>query len=137
MKSLARVVALFMAVAVAGCQFLPWAGSVPATDIPWRSVLSPGEVGVTGWLASMGLPVTIAAGVAVIGAVTGSRVLVVIGGLLSVGVPSAWILVNVFNTTEGIPLGNIGAGAYGTAVLGFLLLLLAAVAADARTVSVR
>ncbi|MFC6238232.1 hypothetical protein [Longivirga aurantiaca] len=137
MKSLARVVALLLALVVAGCQFLPWVGDVTGIDIPWRSVLSPGEVGATGWLASMGLPLTIAAGVALLGALTNLRALVVIGALLAVAVPSAWILVNALDSTGGVPLSAIRIGAYGAAITGFLLLLVAAVAADVRRQTVR
>lgn len=137
MKTFARIVALLLALVVAGCQFLPWVGEVTGIDIPWRSVLSPGEVGATGWLASMGLPLTIAAGIAVLGALTQVRALVVIGALVAVAVPTVWILVNALDSTGGIPLSVIGVGAYGAALTGFGLLLLAAVAADVRRQTVR
>jgi hypothetical protein len=137
MKSFARVVAALLALAVAGCQFLPWANGVPGTDVPWKSILSPGTVGATGWITSMGLPVTIAAGVALLGALSGARALVVIGGLLSVAFPTAWILINALDGTKGVPLAAIGFGAYGAALAGFLLLVLAAVAADSRQQNLR
>jgi hypothetical protein len=137
MKSFARLVAALLALAVAGCQFLPWANSTPGTDVPWRSLITPGTVGTTGWVSSMALPVTIAAGVALFGAISGARALVVIGGLLSVAVPTAWILVNALDGKNGVPLSVIGFGAYGAALAGFLLLVLAAVASDSRVQNLR
>ncbi len=137
MKSFARVVAALLALAVAGCQFLPWANGVQGTDVPWKSILSPGTVGATGWITSMGLPITVAAGVALLGALSGARALVVIGGLLSVAVPTAWILINALDGAKGVPLAAIGFGAYGAALAGFLLLVLAAVAADSRQQNLR
>lgn len=137
MKSFARLVATLLAVAVAGCPFLPWANGVPGTEVPWRSVFSPGTVGATGWVSSMALPVTIAAGIALLGALSGARPVVVVGGLLSVAVPTAWILVNALDDQNGVALSVIGFGAYGAALAGFLLLVLSAVASDSRVQNLR
>lgn len=137
MKSLARIVALLLALAVAGCQFLPWVGPLAAIDIPWRSVLSPGTVLTDGWVASLGLPLTISAGIALLGAITNTRALLVIGGLLSVAGPMAWIIVNALDKSGGVPLASIRFGAYAAAICGFMLLIVAAVAADAREQNLR
>jgi hypothetical protein len=137
MKSLARVIALLLAAALGGSQFLPWVGDRAAVDIPWRSVLSPGTVAADGWIASLGLPITIVAALAAIGAIANSRALVVIGGLLAVAVPMAWIVINAIDDKGGVPLSAIRYGAYTAVVCGFLLLLLAAVAADAREQNLR
>lgn len=137
MKSLARVVALLLALAIAGTQFLPWVGNLAAVDIPWRSVLSPGTATADGWIASLGLPITVVAGVAVLGALANTRALVVIGGLLAVAVPMAWIVINALDQTGGVPMSTIRFGAYAAVGLGFVLLVLAAVAADAREQNLR
>lgn len=137
MKSLARVIALLLAVAFGGSQFLPWVGTRAAIDIPWRSVLSPGDVVSDGWVASLGLPITVIAVIAALGAIANTRALVVVGGLLAVAVPMAWILINAIDSTGGVPLSAIRYGAYIAAGCGFLLILLAAVAADAREQKLR
>lgn len=137
MKSFARIVALLLAAAVAGCQFLPWVGELAAIDIPWRSVLSPGTVTADGWIASLGLPLTVVAGIAALGSLVNSRAMIVVGGLLAVAVPMAWIVINALDSTGGVPLSAVRYGAYAAALCGFLLLMLAAVAADARKQSVR
>ncbi|MGE0818081.1 MAG: hypothetical protein AB7O74_05400 [Candidatus Nanopelagicales bacterium] len=137
MKSMARLVALLLAAALAGCQFLPWVGERAAVDIPWRSVLSPSSVAADGWIASLGLPLTVVAGIAAVGAIANTRALVVIGGLLGVAVPMAWIVINALDTTGGVPLTAIRFGAYGAAVIGFMLLLVAALAQDAREQNLR
>lgn len=137
MKSLARVIALLLAVALGGSQFLPWVGDRAAIEIPWRSVLSPGTVVADGWIASLGLPITVLAVLAAIGALVNSRAVVVIAGLLAVAVPLAWILINAIDDKGGVPISAIRYGAYVAAASGFLLLLLAAVAADARERNLR
>lgn len=137
MKSMARVIALLLAVVLGGSQFLPWVGDRPAVDIPWRSVLNPGTVIADGWIASLGLPITVVAGLAMIGAIANSRALVVISGLLAVAVPMAWIVINAIDTTGGVPISAIRYGAYVAAGAGFLLLLLASIASDARERNLR
>ena len=80
----------------------------------------------------------VAGALVVLGAVANGRALVVIGGLVAVAVPTAWIVVNAISTgPAAVPLSQIKIGAYGAAIAGFMTLILAAVAVDTRVPSVR
>jgi hypothetical protein len=137
MKSMARILVLLLAAALGGSQFLPWVGDRAAIDIPWRSVLSPGTVVADGWIASLGLPITVLAVLAAIGAVVNSRAVVVIAGLLAVAVPFAWVMINALDSKGGVPISAIRYGTYVAAGCGFLMLLVAAIASDAREQNLR
>jgi hypothetical protein len=137
MTTLSRLVALLIGVAIGACQFLPWSGSATAMQIPLRSLVSPGQPITTSWIASMAVPLTVASLLAVLGALWASRTLLVIAGLTAIAFPSAWILVNVLSDEAGLDIAAVGMGAYGAAVAGFLLLVLAAVASDTKAPSLR
>lgn len=137
MSSLSRLVALLIGLAIGACQFLPWAGSATAMHIPIGTLVSPERITTPSWYLSLAVPLTIASALAVLGALFASRALIVLAGLGAIAFPLAWILVNVLTESAGLDIGGIGMGAYGAALGGFLLLVLAAVATDTRAPSVR
>jgi hypothetical protein len=138
MTTFARLVSLLLGLAVAACAYLPWVLSTNAWHLHIRSLVSPGKNDGVVLATSIGLALTIAAVVVVLGAVLNSRTLVIIGGLLSVAVPAIWILSNAISGPEGgVPLAQIQFGAYGAAVAGFMTLILAAVATDTRVPTAR
>jgi hypothetical protein len=138
MTSFARLLAALIGVAASGCTFLPWIADQNAWHLHVRRLLFPGDnAGVT-YATSIGLVVSLAATVVVLGALANSRPLTIIGGLVVVAVPSAWILViAVSHSTTKVALSQIQIGAYGAAALGFMTLILAAVATDRRVPTVR
>lgn len=138
MTTFARLVSLLLGLAVAACAFLPWVVSVNAWHLHLRSLVSPGKNDGVVIATSIGLAVTVAAGLVVLGALLNSRTLVIIGGLLSVAIPAIWILSNAISGPDGgVPLAQIQFGAYGAAVAGFMTLILAAVATDTRVPTAR
>ena len=138
MTTFARLVSLLLGLAVAACAFLPWVLSVNAWHLHVRSLVSPGRNDGVVIATSIGLAVTIAAAVVVVGAVLNSRTLVIIGGLVSVAIPAIWILSNAISGGNGgVPMTQVQFGAYGAAVAGFMTLILAAVATDTRVPTAR
>ncbi len=139
MTSFARVIAGLLALAIGACAFLPWTPGGTAGDIPLRTLLGPDSgSGSVSWALSMALPVVVSAGIVMVGAVGNSRTLVIIGGLTAVAVPTAWILVNAISGSDAaIAVRAVQIGAYGAAIAGFMVLILAAMAIDTRVPSVR
>ena len=137
MTTLARLIAFLLALAELACSFLPWVGSTNAWDLALRSLVSPGRTTGSSFATSIGLGVAVAAGVVVLGSLLNSRALVILGGLVTVGLPAIWILSNAISGSTGIAMSRIQVGAYGCAVLGFVILTLAAVATDTRVPTAR
>jgi len=138
MTTFARLIAFLLGLAVAACPWLPWIRSVDGWHLHLRTMLSPGTTFDVSWNTSLGLAVTVAAVVIVLGSLLDSRMLVIVGGLLAVAFPTIWILSNAISTgSGGVPMTQIRIGAYGAAALGFMTLILAAVARDSRTPTAR
>ena len=138
MSTFARSLAALLALAIIACAFLPWVGASPAGEIALRSLIATNETSLAHFGLSLAVPVLVAAGLVIVGAVVNSRTLIIIGGLLAVAVPSAWILLNALTrSTTAVSISQIQFGAYGVVVAGFLLLILCAVAVDIRTPSAR
>jgi len=131
MTALARIVAALIGFAVAACSFLPWVNGRTAWGLHLRSLFDVGNNdGVTS-ISSVGAAVCLAAVLVLLGALFNARSLVIIGGLLAVAFPSIWIFGNaVSHAQTAVSLTRIQIGAYGTAVGGFMALILAAVATD-------
>ena len=139
MSSFARAVAFLLGLAIAACAFLPWTPGSTGVGVPLGSLITPGTSsdGIT-WVVSIGLPIVVAGIVVVLGSVLNARSLVIIGGLVAVAVPTAWILVNAISGgSTALPVSQIRIGAYGAAIAGFMTLILAAVAIDTRVPSAR
>ena len=138
MTTFSRLVAALLGLAVAASAWLPWTRAADAWHLHLRSLLSPGTTTAVSWSTSIGLALSVAAAVIVLGALFNSRTLVIVGGLLSVAFPTIWILSNAISSgSGGIPMTQIQVGAYGAAVLGFMTLILAAVARDTRVPTAR
>jgi hypothetical protein len=138
MTSFARFVAVLLAVVVAACAFLPWVGASTAAQLHVKSLIATNETSLTTFGLSLAVPVMVSAGIVVVGALVNSRVLVIIGGLCAVAVPTAWILVNALTSgPASVALSQVRAGAYAAAIAGFMILILAAVAVDIRDPSAR
>ena len=138
MTTFARLIAALLGLAVAACAWLPWTRVGDAWHLHARTLVSPGSSSGVGYASSIGLLISVAAAVVVLGALLNSRTLVIIGGLMTVAFPTIWILSNaVSNRDGGIPMAQIQFGAYGAAVLGFMILILAAVARDTRVPTAR
>ena len=138
MTTFSRLLAALLGLAVAATAWLPWTRASDAWHLHLRSLLSPGYSSGVAWTTSIGLAVSVAGAVILLGSLFNSRTLVIIGGLLSVAFPTIWILSNaISNGGGGIPMRQIQFGAYGAAVLGFVTLTLAAVARDTRAPTTR
>jgi hypothetical protein len=138
MTTFSRLIALLLGIGVAVSSWLPWVRSLDAWHLHLRTLLSPGSNDAVTVATSLGLAVTIAAALIVLGSLVNSRTLVIVGGLLSVAFPTIWILSNAISTgSGGAPMTQIQFGAYGAAVLGFMTLILAAVARDTRVPTAR
>jgi hypothetical protein len=138
MTTFSRLIAALLGLAVAACAWLPWTRAADSWHLQLRSLLDPGSNSGGGYLTSIGLVVSVAGAVILLGALVNSRTLVITGGLLSVAFPTIWILSNaVSGASGGIPMTQIQFGAYGAAVLGFMTLILAAVARDTRVPTAR
>jgi hypothetical protein len=134
----ARLVAALLGAGVAACAFLPWVGALAAWHLHLRTLISPGDNVGVGYLSSIGVLVTAAAGLVLLGALLNSRALVIVGGLGAVAVPTIWILANAVPPSDrAVPTSQIQIGAYGAAALGFMTLILAAVAGDHRVPTLR
>jgi hypothetical protein len=138
MSGFARSVTALIALAVVGCAFLPWADDVSAWHLHLRSLFSIAKnEGVTP-TSSIGASVCAGALFMLLGALLDSRILVVVGGLLVIAVPCVWMFGNAVSHLPGaIPLTRVQIGAFGATVGGFMALILAAVAVDARVPTTR
>ena len=138
MTTPARLIASLLGLAVAACTFLPWVADLGAWHLHVRTLLTPGSnLGVSS-VASIGLVVAVAGALVLLGALANSRVPLILGGLVAVGVPAIWILSNaVSHASKAIVVSQIQVGAYGAAALGLMTLILAAVATDGRAPSTR
>ena len=138
MTTFSRLLAALLGLAVAATAWLPWTRVSDAWHLHLRSMLSPGYSSGVAWTTSIGLAVSVAAAVIVMGSLFNSRTLVIVGSLMSVAFPTIWILSNAISGGNGgIPMTQIQFGAYGAAVLGFMTLILAAVARDTRVPTAR
>jgi len=137
MTTLARLIAFLLSLAVVACSVLPWVETANAWDLPLRSLVSPARTTGSSMVASIGLGLAIAAAILLLGSLVNSRALVILGGLVTVALPSIWILSNAVARSTGVPLNLIQVGAYGSVVMGFVALVLAAVATDTRLPSAR
>jgi hypothetical protein len=138
MTTFSRLIAFLLGLAVAACAWLPWMRAIDGWHVALATMLHPGKNDGAAWNTSLGVAVVVAAVVIVLGSVFNSRTLVIVGGLLAVAFPTIWILSNAISTgSGGVPMTQIQFGAYGAAVLGFLTLILAAVARDTRTPTAR
>jgi len=137
MTTLARLIAFLLSLAVVACSFLPWVGTANAWDLPLRSLVSPGRSTGSSIATSIGLGLAVSAAIVLLGSLLNSRALIILGGLVTVALPSIWILSNAVARSTGIPMSQIQIGAYGSVVMGFVVLVLAAVATDTRLPSAR
>ncbi|HET7901819.1 MAG TPA: hypothetical protein VFL59_11580 [Candidatus Nanopelagicales bacterium] len=138
MSAFARVVAALIGLAVAASAFLPWAGDTSAWHLHVRSIFSVGEPDGATLATSMGTVVAAAGLLIALGALVNGRPLVIIGALLAVAVPAIWIFGNAVSSSAGaVPIARIQIGAFASAVGGFMALILAAVARDTRTPTLR
>jgi hypothetical protein len=139
MSSLARLVATLLALAVGACAFLPWTPNRSGMQIPLGTLLNPGDRdSASSWVASVGFVLLVGAGLTLLGVIANSRPFVIAGGLVTIAIPTTWILVNVISRNDGaVPVSLIQFGVYGAAIGGFMILILAAVAVDVRTPTVR
>lgn len=138
MSTFARAVAALIGVAVAACAFLPWVGDATAWSLHLRSMFSIGQgEGATPW-TSVGTAVVAAGVLILLGAILNGRMLLIVGALLAVAIPCIWIFGNAVSSVPGaIPIARVQIGAFGAAIGGFMALILAAVARDTSTPSVR
>ena len=137
MTTLARLIAFLLSLAVVACSVLPWVGTANAWDLTLRSLVSPGRSTGSSILTSIGFGLAVSATVVLLGSLLNSRALIILGGLITVALPSIWILSNAVARSTGIPMSQIQIGAYGSVVMGFVVLVLAAVATDNRLPTVR
>ena len=139
MSALARFVSLLLGAVVIACAWLPWAGGNRGLDIPIKTLWDPSVGGsLSNWYQSMGLLMLIAGGLLVLGAITGSRVLVIVGGLLAAGGGIAWILANAISSdTVAVKITNVQVGAYAAIAAGIMALIIAAVATDTKVPTAR
>lgn len=134
----ARLVAALLGAGVAACAFLPWVSGITAWHLHLRTLLSPGDNVGVGNLRSIGLLVTGAAALVLLGALLKRPALVIVGGLGAVAVPTIWILANAVSPSDrAVPTSQIQIGAYGAAALGCMTLILAVVAGDHRVPTLR
>lgn len=138
MTGFARAVLALLAAALGACTFLPWVGGVSAWSLDIRSMFAvPAASGVQPWTSIGGL-VAVAALLVLVGAALGSRAAVIIGSLLAIAVPSVWVFGNAVSDANGaVTLARVQIGAFATALLGFLTLVLVAAARDASSSSLR
>lgn len=134
----ARLVAALLALVVAACSVLPWAGDRNAWHIALRSLVTPGLSSETNPGVTIGLVVVVVAAVVLLAVLLNLPVLVLLGGLASVAVPVVWIAVNALaHDGTGLAIGTIRIGAYGCAAAGLMVLVLAASAAGSSRSPVR
>ena len=139
MSAFARAVAALIGLAVVGCAFLPWVlTSVTAFDLHLRSIVQIGESGGATPLTSIGTAVVGAGLLILLGAILNARMAVIVGALVAVGVPAVWIFANAVSGAPGaVAVTRVQIGAFATAACGFFALILAAVARDTSTPTLR
>jgi hypothetical protein len=138
MTTFARLLASLLGLAVAACAWLPWAVDLNAWHLTLRSLIFPARAEGVSYTTSIGTAVSVAALLVLLGALLNSRALVIIGALLSVAFSTIWIFGNAVAAPDvAIPMTQIQIGAYGAAALGFMILILAAVARDTRVPTAR
>ena len=138
MSAFARAVAALIGIVVGAAAFLPWVADVSAWNLHLRSLFSVGEGDAATTWTSLGTAVAVSGLLILLGAVFNARMLVIVGALLAVAIPAIWIFGNAVSHAEGaIPIARVQIGAFATAAGGFMALILAAVARDASTPSLR
>jgi hypothetical protein len=137
MRTFSRVIAFLLAIALVGCTYLPWVGTVSVHQIAFSTLISPGNARPGTWWTSLAIGLLGAALLMLLASLFGSRMLLVIGGLLAVGLPTAWLLVNILTDRGEVLVSNVRAGAWGSIAVGLIALLVSAVAADVKDPHVR
>ena len=139
MSAFARVVAALIGLAVVACAFLPWVGgSITSLELHIRSLFRIGESEGATLATSLGTAVIASGLLILLGAILNARMAIIVGALLAVAVPAIWIFSNAVSTSPGaVPIARVQIGAFATAVCGFMALILAAVARDATTPTLR
>jgi hypothetical protein len=139
MSGFARAVAALIGLATIACAFLPWAGSsITAWNLHIRSLFRIGEGAGATTITSLGTAVVAAGLLVVLGALLNARMMVIVGALLAIAVPAVWIFSNAVSSSPGaVPVARVQIGAFAAAVCGFLALILAAVARDTSTPTLR
>ncbi len=139
MSAFARAVAALIGLALIACAFLPWVGgSITAFDLHIRSLFRIGEAEGATLGTSIGTAVVVAGLLIVFGAILNARMAVIVGALLAVAVPAVWIFGNAVSSSPvAVPIARVQIGAFATAVGGFMALILAAVARDTSTPTLR
>ncbi|MFN8146030.1 MAG: hypothetical protein U0R76_01080 [Candidatus Nanopelagicales bacterium] len=139
MSAFARAVAALIGLAVIGCAFLPWvASSVTSFDLHIRSIVQIGDGGGATPYTSMGAAIVAAGLLVLLGAILNARMAVIVGALVAVAVPAVWIFANAVSDSPGaIAVARVQIGAFATAACGFFALILAAVARDTSTPTLR
>jgi hypothetical protein len=134
----ARLVAALLALVIAACSFLPWAGDRNAWHIALRSLTSAGLTSDSSPSSSIGLVVVVAAALVLLGDLVNRAAVVMVAALVTVAVPVVWIAVNALDrASAGLPMSAIRIGAYGCAAAGLMTLVLAAASVDHRGPAVR
>ncbi|MCA0329574.1 MAG: hypothetical protein LCI03_06660 [Actinobacteria bacterium] len=137
MRTFSRFIAFVLALALFGTTYLHWVGNVSVHQIAFGTLVSPGTTAPGSWLASLAIGITAAAVLILLASLFGSRMLLVIGGLIAVGLPTAWLLVNILGKGGKVLVSTVGPGAWGAIAIGVVALLIAAVAADPKDPHVR
>jgi len=137
MRTFSRFIAFVLALALFGTTYLPWVGTVTVQQLAFATLVSPGTTAPGSWFASLAVGITAAAILILLASLFGSRMLLVIGGLLAVGLPTAWLLVNILGEGGKVLVSSVGAGAWGAIGVGLIALLISAVAADPKDPHVR
>jgi hypothetical protein len=133
MTSLARFVALLFGAALVACTWAPWAGANRAFAIPFKTLWDPSAAAMTltSYLFTVAFALWLAGAVVIVGAILGSRAMVVIGALLAVATSTAWVLSNAISSAPAaVAMTNVRVGAYTAIVVGLATLLLAALSRD-------
>lgn len=140
MTSVARIAAVLIGVALAGCAWLSWAGANTALAIPFTTLWDPGstpELAPT-WYTTLALLVWVAGALIALGGLVGSRATVIVGALIGAATAVTWVLSNAASSSAvAVTVPNMKVGAYGAIALGLVALLLAALARDTAVPTVR
>lgn len=140
MTTLARIVAILIGAALAGCAWLSWAGSNTALAISFKTLWEPGSSSdlVPAWYGTLALLVWVAGALIALGGVLGSRAILIVGALIGAATAVTWVLANAASSSAyAVAVPNIKLGAYAAIVLGLVALLLAAIARDTAVPTVR
>lgn len=140
MTSLARIAAVLIGLALAGCVWLSWAGANTALAIPYKTLWEPGSASdlVPAWYSTLALLVWVAGGLIALGGLLGSRAILIVGALIGAGSAVTWVLANAASSSAAaVTVPNIRLGAYAAIGLGLVALLLAALARDTAVPTLR